>query len=71
MAGKKDIVEQALKLVTGAAEESAPRIKLRSHDNRPDWDKIMSDIDSQTNPHPFSDRERVFNNRSTFEIRPF
>lgn len=71
MAGKKDIVEQALKLVTGAAEESAPRIKLRSHDNRPDWDKIMRDIDSQTNPHPFSDRERVFNNRSTFEIRPF
>jgi hypothetical protein len=66
-----DVVDQALKLVTGAAEESAPRIKLRSHDNRPDWDKIMSDIDSQTNPHPFSDRERVFNNRSTFEIRPF
>ena len=66
-----DVVDQALKLVAGESDEGVARIKLRGHDSRPDWDAVMEDIEAGTSPHPFSGNERIYNDRSTFDISPF
>lgn len=65
-----DVVDQAMKLVTGAADEAPTRIKLGSKVNRPDWDSIMDEIYSGSQEHPFSSSERVFDNRATFHAYP-
>lgn len=73
MAGKGDLVEKALKAAAELGEGAVPRIKLRGSVKRsePDWDAIMSDIEAQSDPHPFAIGERIYNDRSTFDVSPF